>query len=205
MNLLKDKKSQFDLAVIANAQYLSADQVEKSKGKQMICPINNHQKQIPIVEPKDTTNIVRTLVSLSKGGQVHLVDVNNLQVKGERTFKGNVIKGIISQVVDSIQVNYALKADGKASALDFTQDLPIILRNSFLVFEQNNRELFRMPISDLHNSGVASTTAENYYELDRPFTLIGETEFNLFIATPQDADVPVGDTYVEVMWKGLQG
>ena len=154
---------------------------------------------------KDTVNYIRTEVAFPAGkAKVDLLDPNKDQEIGITTFDGDKLADIENQVVTHVSVGFVVDAAAaKAGLLAYLTNFSSKLRNSELVIKQEGYEKLRLPLTLFDPRTVGNNAEDRIYKLDKPFTLLGKKNIQMYIDSPTGTATATHD-YVEVMTYGLQ-
>jgi hypothetical protein len=143
---------------------------------------------------------------ISGGGIVKLLTGTTERVAGICSFDKNKLQPGRAFVFDAIAINYkADAAAGKEGSLAYDSAAPAELQNADFVIVQNNIEVLRMPVRDVHNIETGRN-AKDEYTFTRSLRVLNDVHtVDMYIEFPEGVALSNATKhYVYVRLAGLQ-
>lgn len=149
--------------------------------------------------------IVRKNLGVTPGGIIHLLDATTKKVAGVSDWNGDSTDSLQNLLFDRLKFGYATHADAdKEGELDYSTKIPAVLLNANLVIRQNNREVFRRPISAINNNHVGTNLEDDYCDLGEIKYVSDNNTVEMFIELPKGISLAGTDNhYVFVALNGF--
>lgn len=143
---------------------------------------------------------------IAGGGIVKLLTGTTERVAGICSFDKNRLQAGRAFVFNAVSINYKSDAaSDKEGELAYDAAAPAALQNADFVITQNNIEVFRMPVRDLHNIQTGQKAADEY-TYTRSLRLINDVHtVDMYIEFPEGVSLSNATKhYVYVRLAGLQ-
>lgn len=155
------------------------------------------------VKPMPTTLYASS--AFSAGGTTEILTTNVVQEQGVTNFDGNRLEKGRNFVVTGVTVLYGEDETNKRVwEVDYTKELPSVLKNSSLIIRQENEPLLEVFIKDID----LCKTQNNKFKLMEAFALIKESyPVELLIKTPLGSSITPEagkKAFVQVLLQGFE-
>ncbi len=144
---------------------------------------------------------------ISGGSIIQLLDGTSERITGINSFDKDRLKQGRAFVFDKVAINYDTDAaSGKAGELGYNDAIPPTLLNANLVVSQNGREVYRVPVRDLHGAQLTpSNPNDEYAQTGSLRYLLDDQEVKVELHFPPGVSLPTDvKHYVYLRFKGLQ-
>lgn len=138
-------------------------------------------------------------------GTIQLVTSSSNKLVGLASFDSNKLEKGEPFMIDAVSLLYGTAATGtkKAESVSYETSAPAELLVAELVIKQDNRELVRMPVSEVHNPNTTPNVDDEYRVIGHTPILMDQKSFDIYLEFPQGVNIGnAADHFVKVKMRG---
>lgn len=154
------------------------------------------------------TKVLRTKISPSSKTNIALINSKTEYLEGVCDWEKDRIDSEEMFIITKLRLGYDTNASAnKEASLTYKKAVPASVRNAILTVNQDNKELFKSPISVLINQFTPTNLSEDSIELAIPIVLVDAGKFDFTLTYPEDAAAASGtgneNEYLEIVADGF--
>jgi hypothetical protein len=142
---------------------------------------------MPISRMKPTPTGLYIASQFTAGGKVSLLQNVTVKQVGVTNFDGQTLEQDRYAVIDGVTIMYGEAAPTKKVwEVDYSKDLPEVLKNSQLVVMQQNEVVISLPIEDINN---AKKSEDFVRKLNALALLVPNQTIDIYVDTPVGSSI----------------